>query len=124
MAYMPQEKKAEIAKKVKPLLAKYGLKGTLSVRNHSTLCLTIRSGKIDFAEAYRGAYHDGSNYFSVNHYYINETFEGIAAEALTALKDAMMETNYDNSDSQTDYFDVGWYINITVGKFAASYELV
>ena len=37
MAYMNQERKAKVAAKVKPILAKYGMKGSLSVRNHSTI---------------------------------------------------------------------------------------
>ena len=48
MAYMSQERKAEIAAVVKPILKKYGIKGSLAVRNHSTLVLNIRSGSIDF----------------------------------------------------------------------------
>jgi hypothetical protein len=54
MAYMNQTKKATIASKVKPILAKYGMKGSLSVRNHSTIVLKLTAGPIDFiAEALR-----------------------------------------------------------------------
>ena len=52
MAYMNQEKKAEINKRLAPILKKYGIKGTLSVRNHSTIVLTVKAGKIDFIENY------------------------------------------------------------------------
>ena len=48
MAYMSQEKKAKIAPKVKKILKKFGVKGSLAVRNHSTLVLNLKSGKIDF----------------------------------------------------------------------------
>ena len=48
MAYMNQQKKAVIASNLKPVLKKYGLKGSLSVNNHSTIVLTVKSGKIDF----------------------------------------------------------------------------
>ena len=40
MAYMSQERKAEITPKVKSILKKFGIKGSLSVRHHSTLSLT------------------------------------------------------------------------------------
>jgi len=50
MAYMDQEKKAKIAANLKPILRKYGIKGSLSVRNHMAICLTITEGKIDFAK--------------------------------------------------------------------------
>jgi hypothetical protein len=29
----------------------------------------------------------------------------------------MMTGNHDRSDSQTDYFDVGWYIEIQFGQW-------
>jgi hypothetical protein len=37
---------------------------------------------------------------------------------------AMMDGNHDNSDIQTDYFDVGWYIDINIGAWNAPYTLV
>ena len=58
MAYMNQERKAKIATAIKPILAKYGLKGSLSVRNHSTICLTVKSGKIDFIENFINTDHN------------------------------------------------------------------
>ena len=39
MAYVSQELKARIAPRVKEILSKHGLKGSLSVRHHSTLVL-------------------------------------------------------------------------------------
>ena len=48
MAYMSQEKKTKISALLKPILAKYKVKGSLSVRNHSTICLTVKAGAIDF----------------------------------------------------------------------------
>jgi hypothetical protein len=48
MAYMNQERKAKITQALKPVLAKYKVKGTLSVRNHMSIVLTLKSGAIDF----------------------------------------------------------------------------
>jgi hypothetical protein len=31
--------------------------------------------------------------------------------------------NHDNSDIMTDYFDVGWYVNIYVGKWNKPYNV-
>ena len=47
MAYMNQERKAKIAEQVKPILARYGVKGTLKTDKHS-ITLTLKSGSIDF----------------------------------------------------------------------------
>jgi hypothetical protein len=52
MAYMNQEKKKVIAAKLKPVLKKYGVKGSLSVRNHMSIVLNVKSGKIDFFNDY------------------------------------------------------------------------
>ena len=43
MAYMNQERKAKINQALKPILAKYKVKGSLSVRNHSSICLLYTS---------------------------------------------------------------------------------
>ena len=52
MAYMSQEKKAEIAPAIKAICKKYGVKASVAVRHHSTLVLNIKSGKIDFIGNY------------------------------------------------------------------------
>lgn len=115
MAYMNQEMKAKIAPKVKKILGKYKLKGSLAVRNYTTLVLNIKSGPIDFIEK--------CPRMSVNTYHINSYYDGIAAKALSELREAMNAGNHDNSDIQTDYFDVGWYVDINVGKWDKPYIL-
>ena len=50
MAYVSQDRKKSLAPAIKAVLKKYNVKGTLSVRNHSSLVLTLKSGSIDFIE--------------------------------------------------------------------------
>jgi hypothetical protein len=117
MAYMNQEKKAIISAAVKPILKKHGLKGSLSVRNHSSITLTLKSGKIDF----------GDKYSQVNHYWLDDHYADRpdALAALKELKEAMMSAGYyDNSDAMVDYFDTAYYYSIHVGKWDKDYELV
>ena len=111
MAYVSKETKAKLAPSIKKVLAKYGMKGTLAVNHHATLVCNLKSGPIDF----------GTD--SVNTYRIGDHFEGVAKEFLLKLKDAMMVGNHDRSDSMTDYFDVGWYIGINIGKWNKPYEM-
>ena len=111
MAYVSKETKAELAPGIKKVLAKYGMKGTLAVNHHATLVCNLKSGPIDF----------GTD--SVNTYHIDNHFTGVAKEFLLKLKDAMMVGNHDRSDIMTDYFDVGWYIRINVGKWDKPYEM-
>jgi hypothetical protein len=49
MAFMDQANKTRLAALCRAALAKWpGMKWTLSVRNHSTIVMTIASGDIDF----------------------------------------------------------------------------
>ena len=110
MAYMNVEKKNKLAPGIKKVLAEYGMKGTIA-KDRGTLKVNLQSGQIDFGKT------------SVNEYWIEEHFEGVAKEFLLKLKDAMMIGNHNNSDIMTDYFDVGWYIKINVGKWDKPYEV-
>jgi hypothetical protein len=133
MAYMNSEMKAKIAAKIKPILAKYGVKGSLSVRNHSTIVLTLKSGKIDFIENLNrvcgSSHYQTSNGFrpvtgghvDVNPYWYHDHFDGKARKFLDEALRVLNTGNHDNSDSQTDYFDVGWYVDVNVGKWNKPY---
>ena len=133
MAYMSQEKKSKIAPVVKKILTKYGVKGSLAVRNHSTLVLNIKSGDIDFIKNYNdtvgeraGGFRTGSaavDHVSVNPFWYHEHFSGKAKSFLTDIMVAMNDGNHDNSDIQSDYFDVGWYVDVNIGKWNKPYIL-
>jgi hypothetical protein len=132
MAYMNQERKAKIASLLKPVLKKYGVKGTLAVRSHMTICLNIKSGNIDFIQNYNdtvqaqsGGFRNGSpveKYIGVNPYWYQDHFSGKAkeflSEAFAALKGAEW---YDNSDAMTDYFDTAYYVDVNVGSWNKPY---
>jgi hypothetical protein len=133
MAYMNQTKKAAIQALIKPILAKYGVKGSLSVCNHSTIVLTLKSGKIDFIENLNrvcgSSHYQTSNGFrpatrghvDVNPYWYHDHFDGKARKFLDEALRVLNTGNHDNSDSQTDYFDVGWYVDVKVGKWNKPY---
>ena len=135
MAYMSQDRKAELAPAIKAVLKKYGVKGTLAVRHHSTLVLNIKSGPIDFignlndvcrhapgADRY-GAYREAAGSIDVNPYHYQSHFDGKALAFLSALMPAMNLGNHDRSDIQSDYFDVGWYVDVNIGAWNKPYIL-
>jgi len=135
MAYMNQQKKAIIAQNLKPILKKYNVKGTLSVRNNMSIALTVKSGEIDFIKNFNdtvaqqpGGFRNGSlaeKYISVNTYWFQEHFSGKAKEFLAEAKSALMSAGwYDKSDAQYDYFDTAYYIDIDIGKWNKPYEVV
>jgi hypothetical protein len=128
MAYMNQQKKAEIVSKVKPVLKKYGLKGTFSVRNHMTICLTITSGPIDFIQNYKdhtGKQNQIIDALDINPYWFHDHFTGKALDALTEIMKGMHSAGYyDNSDIQSDYFDTAYYIDVNVGTWNRPYTVL
>lgn len=111
MAYMSREGKAARVPVVKAILAKYGQKGSLSVQNHSTLVLKLK----DVVGMFTMSDSDTRWGKDVNHYWIDQHYEGKAAKMLNELKDAMYGKDYyDRSDARSDYFDCSHYINIRV----------
>ena len=125
MAYVSQELKAKLSPMIKSICKNYGVKASLAVSNHSTLVLNIKSGSIDFFKSYNRDLNKPENvYIQVNPYWYNDHFDGVAKEFLSEVITAMNEGNFDKSDSQTDYFHVGWYVNVNIGKWNKPYQLV
>jgi hypothetical protein len=127
MAYMSQERKAALAPKIKEICKRYGVKATIGVRHHSTLVLNIKSGKIDFINDYGDtpeARADAEKFgIQVNPYHYKKHFNGEAHHFLSEVIPAMNDGNHDNSDIMVDYFDVGWYIDVNIGKWDKKYQL-
>ena len=132
MAYMSQERKAQLAPGIKAVLKKYGMKGSISVNNHSTLVCTVKEGPLDvIGNMYELAVKKPDSHYNrnpgkpkhiqVNPYWISENYTGKVLEFVQELKDAMDVGNHDRSDTQTDYFDVGWYVDINIGLWNKPY---
>lgn len=130
MAYMNQERKKNLVALAKPILKKHGIKATFAVRNHSTIVCTIKSGPVDFIKnmqdtcAGRGqnTEYQVKGHISVNVYWYRDHFSGKALEILTGLITALNNGNHDRSDPQTDYFDVGWYVDVNIGEWNKPYN--
>ena len=135
MAYMSQEKKADILNKMKVALKGTGLKFSLGVRHDSTLVMKIQQGPVDFIANYnetvsqahrfgqRVQVQPAANHLDVNKYYYQEQFTGRALEVLRTIMPILMDGNWDTSEIQTDYFNVGWYILLAIGTWDKPYVL-
>ena len=136
MAYMNQEKKKALAPQIKSVLSKYGVKGSIGVDNYSSLVVTLKEGNIDFIAAANKsnleyAERTGQRFYEVKGNYQANPYhamkdEGIVGKFFGELIDAMNGkgssiANHDNSDIMTDYFDIGWYLNINVGRWDRDY---
>lgn len=115
--------KKEIAPVVKAICKKYGVRATLAIRNHSTLVLNVKSGNIDFIGQYEGNMH-GNKHIQVNRHHYRNCFNGNAVNFLEEALKAMNTGNWNNSRAEIDYFDVGWYVDVNIGKWNEPYEVV
>jgi hypothetical protein len=108
MAYISTQKVAEIRNNLKtefPL--KDGWKFSV-IREHCTnLSVSIMQAPITFGT-------NSEQYEQLNDYHL-DWYEN--NEILKRIRQICMEGNHDNSDSQSDYFDVGWYFHLEIGKW-------
>jgi hypothetical protein len=128
MAYISKEQVAMKTINLKALNKQYGIKASFSGSNSISLTLTIHSGVIDFFEYLDSEIRDKYTeiyYLQLNHYYISEWFEDSKAkEYLLKAYSIMLEGHYNNSDIQSDYFDVAWYMHIQIGKWDKPYKVI
>jgi hypothetical protein len=137
MAYMDQIKKAKIAAALKKVMPA-GWKYTLSVHNHSSITMTIKSAPfplIDMINAknkasaeFRGDVHyeiKGGN-CQLNMYYLEDAFsEPAVLEVLINAKKALYSADYyDDSDVQTDYFNCAYYAHMQVGTYDKPFVMI
>ena len=123
MAYMNQERKKALVENVKKVLAEkfpdVKIKATYSVRNRSSIVMTIQECSLNLLEDMPNRdSHD------VNVYHIDSHFTGRNAELLQACRNAMMVGNHDNSNVMVDYFDVAWYVDIHIGKWDKPFKVI
>ena len=134
MAYMNQERKQKITQALKPILAKYKVKGSLSVRNHMTIVLTLKSGAIDFIgnsnrvcgndfyQVQRGFKPTTSGYDQVNPYWFQDHYDGDAKAFLTEAFKALKSADwYDETNAMIDYFNIAYYVDVNIGKWNSPY---
>ena len=126
MAYMDQAKKKTIKAAVDAAIKKHGVrvKYSMVIRNHMELSMSILECEIDLMEEYRKLQTADADYFAVNHYFPKNWFTGKGLELMEDIIKAMNCENYDNSDSQRDYFDCGYYISLSVGKWDKPFRKV
>ena|ERR1700756_406519 len=128
MAYMSQDKKASISAALKKVVPA-GWKWSLAVQHHSTLIMTISAAPVDLLAEFdrvqksvdlRPGFAPVS---SVERGYLDiyaprsaECFD-VSLPIIEAINRCLYEGNHDRSDIQSDYFDVGWYVSLKIGRW-------
>lgn len=119
MAFMNQEKKTKINAELKKVMPK-GWKWSLSVKHYSTIVLTIQAGPKELTQCFR----EGDTYRQVNEYYLETQFSGQTLKTMGKIKQALNLDNFDKSDIQSDYFHVGHYTDINIGRWNKPYQII
>jgi hypothetical protein len=116
MAYMSQEKKQSIHAALKRVIPT-GWKWSLAVRNHSTIVLTIAAAPVDLLGEIRRVCRGATGtHWGVNDHCLDRQFDQ-TLPLMRLIVAALNYGNHDRSDIQTDYFDVGWYVDINIGRW-------
>ena len=137
MAWFSKENMQRKRPLINAVLKKYGMKGTLSGTNTSSVTLTLSEGPLNFME---NSAHTLENQtcgrpanaitpdqiralkeMGVNPYWYHEHFTGDCLQFLKDVFAVLQDGNHDNSDIMTDYFDVGWYVHVKIGKWDKPY---
>ena len=130
MAFISQQDKKTLAPAIKAVFKKYGLKGTIGIENHMTLCANVSAGRLDLigAAAQVGDFRS-SGYYQANAYRpTNEKYKDINIDIFNFYEDLKKAMKgaiwFDKSDIMTDYFHTAFYIDINIGRWNKPYKLI
>ena len=107
MAYISAKSTRMIKKALKETFPEF----TFSVRNedHTSVGVTIKSGPTDFG---------CGDHAQLNHFYPENYENGeLLAKMIYVINTSGERPNFDKSDIQTDYFNVGYYVHMEVGTW-------
>lgn len=120
MAYVNQEKKAKIAANLKKVVPA-GWKYSLAVRHHMSIVMTISQAPFDLIGAFKanGQFNPKTTTnLHVNQYHFRSHLEDeCVADVFEAIFDALNTDNWNRSDIVSDYFDVGHYVDLQIGRW-------
>ena len=121
MAYMNQENKKRLATLAKAVLPS-DWKVSFSVKHNSGITATISKAPASVM----ADYISNTEYKrpQVNIYHLEKSWKGETLKTLEKLNQALHTGNHNRSDIQSDYFDVGWYVDIEFGKWNKPCEFI
>lgn len=125
MAYVSKEKKAKIKAALSTVVPK-GWKWSLRVNHHSSITMTISAGPNELTMIPEHWNHieakmvpaRSETYRQLNVYHIDLDYApGKTRDTVKKIVAALNTDNYDRSDAQTDFFDVGHYVHLHIGRW-------
>ena len=118
MAYISSDQVKAMRNKLKTIFPqKDGWKMSITKENCTAVNCVIIKAPIELRANTERPYE------SVNHYSIDRIYSEKTAEVLTKIKEVLNTDNFDKSDSMTDYFHVGHYVNISIGNWQKPFKV-
>jgi len=133
MAYVSKEDKQRLLPGIKEVLNKYKMKGTVSVRNCSTLIVKVSKGVLDIMQNSWEYDCNHTEFRKEKPQYLDvygiegaeDGFTGNVHEFIRDLLAAMRGDQYfDKTNIQEDYFHCSHYYEIRIGDYKKPYELI
>jgi hypothetical protein len=125
MAYVSKQLVQRVREELKQVCKDYGIKASVAGTSGLSLKITIISGKLDFIKNYNENQTDETRKnpksLNINQYWYKEQFSGKVLECLAEILRIANQGNHDRSDIMTDYFDVGWYVDVSIGRWDKPY---
>jgi hypothetical protein len=120
MAYVDQALKSQIATELKKVMPQ-GWKYSLAVNHHSTIVCTISAAPVELIKAHKATEYfkpESATHIEINPYHFESQLADTTLLAdFTAILGALNTDNHNRSDIQTDYFDVGHYVSLNIGRW-------
>lgn len=109
MAYITADTVKEMRKELKATFP--DLKLSVTRENHSSVNVFIMEAPVKFTDR---------SYEQLNPFYLDRYQN---SDILEKIREICNRGNYNKSDSQTDYFEVGHYFNLSIGKWDKPFKL-
>ena len=120
MAFITSEEVKEKRNKIKAAFpAALGWKFSVTKDNHSSIDVEILQAPIELRSEAGLKYGQGMN---VRPDY--KTLNPIGKDVVGEIWGIINEGNFDKSDSMTDYFHVGFYASISIGRWNKDFKVV
>ena len=112
MAYISTEEVKVIREELKKNFpSRLGWKLSIVRRDYLSLSISIIKAPFELRNDQNNAYEQ------VNQYWIESRENKQSIPPLKKIFEIANKNNYDRSDVQSDYFDIGYYLNISIGHF-------
>lgn len=116
MAYMSKEHAATIRNNLKKNFPNF--KFSVTIHHHSSINVSLMKSPLDFSKDIEDSGHE---YIQLNQYYFERYSH---SDTLEQIYQIINEGNYNKSDIQTDYFDVGFYVHFNIGQYDKPYQQI